>query len=522
MSITSRILNILVLIAAIAAAVCAYVLFEKREQITKGREMMASSVSKAAKNLDPQAKISPDDMSIRKKPEELSAPLKVLNDQVQQILNQRKAVAEFFAEAVNHVADLNAAGVENVEATANDFTSYETYRGKGIDAAAGIKEKVAFYKERNEKVGSGMKSIATALEISDTKDINTLDNAGLGAVFSDYRDQTGKYVSGMKKLGTHVSSISEKMKLENTPNAAVSNTNLDAELQVQLEKVDEYVGKAEKAFADNERLAKEAEEAKALAEKKADEAKKALAKLKNTEKELAVANSRIKSLSGFIDDPNSALNSTAAASEAAVSRAAGNQDALRGLIGKVTMVNKEFGFVMIDLGTKSTVKKQLPNGKEAVSAVPLPDDALMTVTTSLDPEKAQYVSRIQVVEVGENYTIANILPTLDSKKQIEVEVGNLVFFSEADLKQMKEIREAAAKKAAEEAAAARRKALEELALTAPAASSETNEDKAEETDETDDLLSDLTDDSEEESSESGSADDAESDDTAESEEEEEE
>ena len=52
MRIVNRIVNILVLITAIAAAVFSYLLFEKREKMVDGWEKMAKSISMTAKNLD--------------------------------------------------------------------------------------------------------------------------------------------------------------------------------------------------------------------------------------------------------------------------------------------------------------------------------------------------------------------------------------------------------------------------------------------------------------------------------------
>ena len=52
MRIVNRIVNILVLIFAITAAVFSYLLFEKREKMIDGWEKMANAISQSAKALD--------------------------------------------------------------------------------------------------------------------------------------------------------------------------------------------------------------------------------------------------------------------------------------------------------------------------------------------------------------------------------------------------------------------------------------------------------------------------------------
>ena len=52
MKILNVVLSILILLLAIAAAVFSYLLFEKRETMTKGWEQMSLSINKAASAID--------------------------------------------------------------------------------------------------------------------------------------------------------------------------------------------------------------------------------------------------------------------------------------------------------------------------------------------------------------------------------------------------------------------------------------------------------------------------------------
>ena len=66
MGIANKVVNILVLIAAIGAAVCAFMLWQKREQITKGHEMLSEAIIAAVNKIDPKGQqIKKESMSIQ-------------------------------------------------------------------------------------------------------------------------------------------------------------------------------------------------------------------------------------------------------------------------------------------------------------------------------------------------------------------------------------------------------------------------------------------------------------------------
>ena len=139
---------------------------------------------------------------------------------------------------------------------------------------------------------------------------------------------------------------------------------------------------------------------------------------------------------------------------------------LRKLVGKVTFINEKYGFVEIDLGKANTVqdkKIDVNTGKQVSvdKVIGIPADGIMTVATSLDPNTANYVARVLIVKVGDKSSIANIIPMPGAAAP---KVGDVVFFSESDMVQMRAIREIAAKKAADAAALEKAKAEEAAAL----------------------------------------------------------
>lgn len=445
MNITSRIINILVLLAAIGAAVCAYLLFQKREQITKGRRMMAESVVKAVKKIDPAVKISAEDMSIKLPAENLKNPLNVLDKNVNKIFNQRKAIADTLAETTNMVNAMESSMPPDEKLEEKDLTSYQTSQAKREAAVATVTKKVEYYGKKNQAVSAGMKSIAAAVRESEIPDEQLRDNEKLAEGFGKFSQKAERYTVRATKFGSHIETVSDKFKFDKKPNTAVDNDEFEEELRLNLENVDTFIAEYEKIKEEREQLKQEVQKLTEELDAKEKALQKQISENKNLQKEIEIAKKEVKRLKKIIDPFSEDEDEKD-----------GKQDEmdytifLRKLVAKITYVNTEYGFVMIDAGSKSTVQGPGLDGKIINKPAPLPPNALMTVTTSLDPAKAQYVARLQIVRVGTTSSIANILPT---PGRALPKVGDLVFFSESDFAQMRAIRELAMKKDEEAAPA---------------------------------------------------------------------
>ena len=203
----------------------------------------------------------------------------------------------------------------------------------------------------------------------------------------------------------------------------------------------------EKMKEENEALKKQLSEKEALLKKKDGE-------IAALTKELTDAKAEIKRLKKIIDPSSDGEDGASQDNAQQMDYAV-----IKRLVGKITYVNPTYGFVAIDLGTKSTVKMIGVDGKEGNRTVALPQNAIMTVATSLEPGDAKYVGRISVARIGTDSSIANVLPLPGSTPP---KVGDVVFFSESDLQQMRAIRELELKQAEE--AAAREKVKEASAI----------------------------------------------------------
>jgi hypothetical protein len=124
---------------------------------------------------------------------------------------------------------------------------------------------------------------------------------------------------------------------------------------------------------------------------------------------------------------------------------------LKDLVGKVVFVNKEYGYITIDIGSGSEVVRN--SGERLRAAVP--EGAVVTVATSLDPETAEYVCKAQVIRLRSKASVATILAS-PAGEFAYPNVGDVVYFSQSDIAKMKAAHDEDIRQKAEERAAAER------------------------------------------------------------------
>lgn len=481
MGIANKVINILVLIAAIGAAVCAFLLWQKREQITKGREMLSEAIVQTVDKIGPRGQVQKDAMSIKLEADKLKEPISVLSKNIAKICKQRDEIAKAFADVVNEVNTLTSSLETKAQIEAAEMTSYDKYNAKRDEGVALVSERVKYYKQRSEIIKNGLKELAVAMELSGLSEEDFWDNAKLGASLANQVKRADELTARFHKFSDHILSATDRLQSvvaeENIqlkkPALGFENEVWRDDLSGNMEGVHAV---AEKITALREAVAQLKKENASL--KKQLSEKDAVIKKKDGEiaslsKDLTEAKAEIKRLKRIID-PSS--DEEGAGSDSASQQA--DFTTVKKLIGKITYVNPQYGFVMIDLGSKSTIKGLGVDGKQLIDKpAPLPQNAIMTVATSLNPEDAKYVARISVARIGTTSSIANVLPLPGST---EPKVGDTVFFSDSDIRQMAAIRELALKQAEE--AAAREKAKEAEAAILAGEKSDDGE-SAEETDE---------------------------------------
>ncbi|MBR2426330.1 MAG: hypothetical protein IKB16_06275 [Lentisphaeria bacterium] len=448
MKIASRILNILVLLLAVGAAVCAFFLFQKREQITKGRQMMSEAVVKTVKTIDPTAKISAEEMSIAKPAADLAAPLKVLEDNTKKIVDQRNKIAAAVAEISNSVMGWSGAKAKKGEEFA-DYAATTAPDGKTSslldDNTKMVSARGKYYIERNKKVQAGINNLVNVLKgkkpsASDFTPDGDKDNRKLVANFNALAAQARLFVQRYGKFENHLRTVANTLQFKTKPALGynLKESDFTKNLNTHMAHVRAYANERKKLEAENKKLKAQLSSLKNQITALNNKLNAEKEKVAERDGQLDKATKEIERLKDIIDPSWRERAGKKGDKKVAVDET----PMLRKLRGKITQVNEKFGFVTINLGNSNEfddIRIDTDTGKSVPTKrkVGIPTDAIMTVASSLEPGKADYICRLVVLRVGTDSTIANIVVNSGGRMP---KVGDMVFFSESDVKQMKENR----------------------------------------------------------------------------------
>ena len=168
MKVLNIVLSIVILILAAVSAVAAYMLWEKRTQMTDGWSKMAAAINKASAAIDRDSgtRIA-SDLSVASLSHEqyaqLDGQLRKFDAQIRKLVEQRNALAE--AVRVNGVAT----ELRNLP-EAGDFSKMESYEASKDYVAKGVGD---FAKRRNQLIsmlGSTANRLNVRLNAQELKD----------------------------------------------------------------------------------------------------------------------------------------------------------------------------------------------------------------------------------------------------------------------------------------------------------------------------------------------------------------
>ena len=111
-------------------------------------------------------------------------------------------------------------------------------------------------------------------------------------------------------------------------------------------------------------------------------------------------------------------------------------------------MNEQYGYITVDIGSESEVVRT--SGERI--RVSVPEGALLTIATSLDPDTAKYVCKAQVIRLRANASVATVLASPGGSFTYP-SVGDVVYFSQDDIATMKAAHAEKLRKEAEERAA---------------------------------------------------------------------
>ena len=397
MRVVNRIVNILVLVFAIAAAVFSYLLFEKREKLVSGWEQMAQSISQAAKALDEKSgtklsvELKPDTLNHknfnRKDLADLEKALPKLPDGAKKIIAQRDALAE----SLNKVARNAEVGGVNTE----DLKKLATSQAKQKI----IEDGVARNMRRNEQIFQDYVKLSRAANVS--LSIDALKKNPESA-YKNFQ----KSIDAMKlRIRIGDDSLAAIARL-----AGVSANLRAANYQNEMKKIQEGV----------QRLRKERDQAR----RERDEARRRSNTLdgtvKNRDAEIKRHKETIAQKDREIADLRNKLYGTM--------KPPTDAELYATIQGRIENVNPRWKFVVINLGAQMpTVKKS--RTEERMFMMPLMKGFVLTVARNLPTNKPEYVGKITVTQVGDNYAVANIDV---NSLQSEIKTGDSVYFTADD------------------------------------------------------------------------------------------
>ncbi len=408
-----------------AAIVFGFMLFNKREHISETSRKMGDAIVSSTKKMNPGASISSDALAVNKTAEEIDSAMGQFNKAVSQTLSQRDEMADTYADS----ATLLGLAPEGKDSVSKQDLIDEKVSLK--DVSSGIQSKFV----RDAAFVSGLHELANIYNETLSDSVIANDDALIG-IYNDYIEMTAANEKLNQSYHDGLANIYKSMGIQ--AKEFGKNGEINA-FDVNQAAAMAYIAQAQTNANDLKMALDQLEAIKKNASGQEGDAVHAVTKLKELQADydaLKKENLRLRK----IIDPNDTGEGILS-----IERAVADFPFLRKIQGKVVFVNPEMGFVILDLGPTTRIMME-ENGKLQEVEATVPSDGIMTAATSLS-EDGQYTGRVQIVEIGENQTIANILSNSNIPN-----VGDVVFFSEIDLENMKQIRYAKIAKAAAERA----------------------------------------------------------------------
>ena len=444
MSKASKVINIFIFVFAIVVVVFGVLLFQKREQLTQARARIASAVEKVTRQIDSSATISADSLSIDKHPNDVNEAMVKLESAVDKIVKQRNAIAANLTDVTNTVLEkaYYGEGDDPYIVEEDRISNYRTTDATLAEIKTHIGERMEYFYVRDKHVSDFMSKDGANLGMPARNYAFSADNAKLANSLNELIAKTNDTMERMTAFRNHIVSVSNQISPDSRE-LDLTSQEYNQLLKENITTVEAYVNLHKQLIQDNEDLRERvmrAEDELGSAEENTSSYKKVAeeAERKRVEAEKEILRLRkIIDPTGFGDEENAAMNI--------------NFNVLKDLVGKVVYVNEQYGYITIDIGSESEVIRS--SGERIRASVP--EGALLTVATSLDPDTAQYVCKAQVIRLRSKASVATILASPGGTFDYP-SVGDVVYFSQGDIATMKTAHEEAMRKRAEERAAAER------------------------------------------------------------------
>jgi len=380
MKIVNIVLSALILLLAIASAVFSYFLFEKRSQFVTGWGQLAQTISSASTELDQGSgtnyaqELTPQ-LLAHEKYSDLSSRLPKLIEQSKLVIKERDAMGEGLRRIGFSIRMKNLPDKK-------DVLSLDSYAGK-ISAIEGAVGETIEFRNRAYRnlVSFGKSEFGLTLKTSDLESGSDTPFTAMKNAIAVQREKVKAYERGLSRLAAELGiHTPEFQKFQTVTNEHIEKirqqNNQKKTLEQQLDKLQK----------ENVRLNSELKKSKAL----------------NDAQRQNIAKLNIQ-----ITDCKRALGIPVGTGKKMELWSAGSEEARQKLSGHVTEVSQEYGYVIIDLGSKSTVCQKI--GKKLID-VPLDiSSGMELVIMRFNEQKApEFISRVTVDQVNPYSLTANI------------------------------------------------------------------------------------------------------------------
>ncbi len=436
MSNANKIINVLVLVAAVIAVVLGIMLFNKREDVAQGREMMAKAIADNTAKLIAEEDtknvrkltVKTDDLAIGKTAEDIQDPLKKFEAATKKMVQQRDTLAKYAIELTSIVSDGQGMDAFSAERLA-DYTLNQ-------DESTKISGHVAKRMEESKKVSaalvSAVKTLNDNLKMEDLDaakaNSGTPDVAYLNERVAAIAARTQATQAKNDALAAHAKAVASLMSMDEP---ALDGADYAATLASAREAIEQKMTEYNDLVSAKATLSAQIKEAKGQVEAAAGNVEDSKKLLAVREKELEAAKKEIKRLNQII-----APAKTVQTGAKANLNTSFNQ--LKKVQAKVLYADPQNSFVVISLGKSVKIESKDAKGAVVKTDVQIPPNAVMTVASSLDPEKAKFTGKIQIATAGDKESVANILPVPNAAAPA---VGDIVYFSNFDLDNVRQANE---------------------------------------------------------------------------------
>ena len=401
----NRVINILILLAAIAAAVFSYLLFSKREKLVNGWAQMASAIAVAAKTLDdggasgtsavrdlPEAKLKHTNS------DDLGQILPKLKDNISKVVTQRNDLSDSMRNAAMKlsIAGVDAKNLKSVTA----YKDQERIFLKGVQDFRTNRDTVS---REYSNTFSQFGAMVSANELNNPRSYRSAINRG-NLKIRDVLDRRNTYSSYLTQVARAAA----------VPVPNVNGAAYRAELKKMVSAVQ---AKNRELIKTKQLLAAERQNNSRLNNQLTNHRKslKNMTELKLArEKEIKRLNN-ILSKDNTLEIPKKLLT-------------AKDPECYKYVKGIVEYIDKDYGFITINIGKNFSFVQQYGSKPNRVF-FPLQIGKTMTVVRNPDSSNPLFIGKVIVTKVDDNSSVCNLV----SGKADILQEGDAVFFTDEDI-----------------------------------------------------------------------------------------